>query len=798
MVCRSYNFQKIIILPLLLAGFFSIAPSARADTATINAALGDGYVRSDPGVCSQAGWSALRNAASGGGRSFGSVELNPAVWAEQCANGTSLIRRAFFPFDTSALPDGAVITAATLNIYVPVPGVTNTLNDGNDFLSVVKSNQASLSMLLTSEYQPAGFTEGSSRIDISSISANSWVSLPLNAAGRSWISTTGNTMLAVLEGHDILDIYNLAVGQNSVGMRTSNYGGAYVPYLQVTYNAPLPPDIIPPTPPTTVSLGSATPNSLTASWSGAGDNVAVTGYRLDVSTSAAFGSFVSGYNNLNVGNVTSQIISGLNPSTTYYTRVRAYDAAGNISSNSATANGTTLAPPPPPNVSGYAWAGSGEGANNAAINENPGIGWISLSCANAGNCVSTGNYGIRVSSASPGALSGYAWANPNDGAQNNIGWISFNRSDVGNPPFDDPGGGSGPIAVLNRTTGAIRGWARALGYQDAQAGGWDGWIRLWRDSDGDNIVNTDTGAAASDYGARVSGCSWSGYAWGGGVNIGWIHFGGIGYPITGSGDACAVVAPQCSDGVDNDGDGFIDFPADLGCIDGNDDDETGGVPAAPSGLTVNAGSGAACNAMAVTWTDNSTPPNNETRFELERKRSSELDTAYVEIAEPQVDSDAYTDTFDGVPLADWRNVSYTYRIRACNLFGCSGYSNTDTATNQNPLPSFTWSPPSPIKNTNASFNASASQTYGASVREYFWTFTDGTPAAFCSSVGGGCNPPLTPLASTQFGLPPAPAQKPVTLRVTDSAGAGRQCSITQSVPVSSGAALPSWIEVAPQ
>jgi hypothetical protein len=33
--------------------------------------------------------------------------------------------------------------------------------------------------------------------------------------------------------------------------------------------------------------------------------------------------------------------------------------------------------------------------------------------------------------------------------------------------------------------------------------------------------------------------------------------------------------PQCSDGLDNDFDGFTDFPLDLGCTDALDDDETG-------------------------------------------------------------------------------------------------------------------------------------------------------------------------------------------------------------------------------
>ncbi len=37
-----------------------------------------------------------------------------------------------------------------------------------------------------------------------------------------------------------------------------------------------------------------------------------------------------------------------------------------------------------------------------------------------------------------------------------------------------------------------------------------------------------------------------------------------------------VPAPQCSNGIDDDNDGAIDFPADEGCAFANDDDETGG------------------------------------------------------------------------------------------------------------------------------------------------------------------------------------------------------------------------------
>jgi sugar lactone lactonase YvrE/thiol-disulfide isomerase/thioredoxin len=68
-----------------------------------------------------------------------------------------------------------------------------------------------------------------------------------------------------------------------------------------------------------------------------------TGYRLDVSTSSSFNGFVTGYNNLDVGDVTSLVLRGLGANTTYYYRVRAYGSAG-AGANSSTMMVTTTAP----------------------------------------------------------------------------------------------------------------------------------------------------------------------------------------------------------------------------------------------------------------------------------------------------------------------------------------------------------------------------------------------------------------------------------------------------------------------
>ena len=78
--------------------------------------------------------------------------------------------------------------------------------------------------------------------------------------------------------------------------------------------------------------------SFTANWSSVNG---ATVYRLDVSTSSSFSTYVPGYQNLNVGNVTRRSVTGLNVSTTYYYRARAYNGAG-TSGNSNVVSVTTL------------------------------------------------------------------------------------------------------------------------------------------------------------------------------------------------------------------------------------------------------------------------------------------------------------------------------------------------------------------------------------------------------------------------------------------------------------------------
>ncbi len=102
------------------------------------------------------------------------------------------------------------------------------------------------------------------------------------------------------------------------------------------------------------------------------------------------------------------------------------------------------------------------------------IGWISFSCITDGSNCAPSTYGVVVTpgqelgagnfdaAISTGTLSGYAWSP-------NIGWISFNDSDVRV---------CGPGPVIDFQTGVIKGFARALSGNQSNiiSGGWSGCI----------------------------------------------------------------------------------------------------------------------------------------------------------------------------------------------------------------------------------------------------------------------------------------------------------------------------------
>src|SRR5437660_10798291 len=90
-----------------------------------------------------------------------------------------------------------------------------------------------------------------------------------------------------------------------------------------------------------IEIPAPTRASFMATWDSASDAI---GYLLDVSTDNSFSSYVKGYHDVDVGNVTGRVVIGLNPGTTYYYQVHAYNATLPERYQDATSAVTTATP----------------------------------------------------------------------------------------------------------------------------------------------------------------------------------------------------------------------------------------------------------------------------------------------------------------------------------------------------------------------------------------------------------------------------------------------------------------------
>ena len=178
-------------------------------------------------------WSACHGATTGSvdsnSGSFPFIEVfnNGSVWK---------IWRYFCPFDTSSIPDDATIVSAEL--IMDCYSVTNTDADGNDFITVVQTTQASSSTLVATDYDNVGTTKGSADVDVDDIATRINYSWDLNSTGLGWINKTGTTFLGLREGHDLNNSSISANTQVSLRVYQANTNE---PKLIVNYTLPLTP-----------------------------------------------------------------------------------------------------------------------------------------------------------------------------------------------------------------------------------------------------------------------------------------------------------------------------------------------------------------------------------------------------------------------------------------------------------------------------------------------------------------------------------------------------------------------------
>jgi RHS repeat-associated protein len=158
------------------------------------------------------------------------------------------LTRAFFSFDTSSLPDNAVITDSKLKLYST--SKTDNLNDGLGWVNIYQGFQASPTALVNADINDCGTvlnpTPGSTNKTLNSIVVGTTTSFVLNATGTNFISKTTHTKLCMREGHDASFTY---VPQGSGQTKYSSYqfatknhtNASWRPTLEVTWSTEAPP-----------------------------------------------------------------------------------------------------------------------------------------------------------------------------------------------------------------------------------------------------------------------------------------------------------------------------------------------------------------------------------------------------------------------------------------------------------------------------------------------------------------------------------------------------------------------------
>jgi hypothetical protein len=258
------------------------------------------------------------------GYRFGSVPLNPLTGGYNYNNINQTV-----PFISP--PDG---------VYY----VTLTLSEYSSGIYTTDSYVTYATPLAVGSAPPAPVANAATSVTSSMFIAN-WSSVA-GATGYRLDVSPSSTFSTYVGGYQDLDVGNVTssvISGLSAGTvyyyRVRAYNGVGISRNSATISV-----IITPPAPTANAATGVTTNAFTANWNNA---IGSSGYRLDISITPDFSSYVTGYQGLDVANVVSRSVSGLSPNTTYYYRVRAYNGGGTSGSSDTVTVTTSPAPSSP-------------------------------------------------------------------------------------------------------------------------------------------------------------------------------------------------------------------------------------------------------------------------------------------------------------------------------------------------------------------------------------------------------------------------------------------------------------------
>ncbi len=263
-------------------------------------------------------WNGSINRTTGANLVLNTSFLNDARWKqEMCADAG--VTRGFC--SGSALLGDYVAT--NLGISTPTPDTTPPTLPANFNLSATSPSQSSISV----SWNPA----------TDNIAVTGYIVERCQGSSCSTFTQVGTptTSPFVDSGLTANTFYNYHVRARDAAGNLSGWSNV----VGATTQAP---DTTPPTAPSNLQTSVVSSSNVNITWTASTDTVGVTGYKVERCSGASCTNFTE----IGTPTATSYSDTGLTASTTYRYRVRATDAANNLSSYSAIANATTPEVPP--------------------------------------------------------------------------------------------------------------------------------------------------------------------------------------------------------------------------------------------------------------------------------------------------------------------------------------------------------------------------------------------------------------------------------------------------------------------
>jgi len=136
-----------------------------------------------------------------------------------------------FVFDTSSI---SPLVVGSGSLKVKVSDIQNNDNDAQAYIIVSGFAPATNANLVAGDFDSMDYVAYSSTIDLDDLTDEAYISFPLNTAGKSYISTSGQTKFSLLEGHTFENLEVADVGSTGFNFYTAdNSGTSSDPYLEL-------------------------------------------------------------------------------------------------------------------------------------------------------------------------------------------------------------------------------------------------------------------------------------------------------------------------------------------------------------------------------------------------------------------------------------------------------------------------------------------------------------------------------------------------------------------------------------